>query len=241
MIDRGVLLAAGKGTRLGALTASFPKPMLEVAGRPILFHILSGLARAGLVEAVVVTGHCAELLEAALGDGSALGLRARTVRQGRPEGTARAILLGKSLLGERPFFFGWGDILVEPSNYGRVLAAFDGTVDAVIAVNDVPDPFAGGAVYVDERGLVTKIVEKPARGSSTTRWNNSGLGVLSPSLWPRLEALPPSPRGEYELPQALGQLVAEGGRVRAVPVEGAWFDIGTPEDLADARARFPRG
>jgi dTDP-glucose pyrophosphorylase len=85
---------------------------------------------------------------------------------------------------------------------------------------------------------VERLVEKPPRGTSTTRWNNAGLGVLGPSIWSYINALTPSARGEYELPQAIAALVATGGAIRAVPVKGIWFDIGTPDDLALARAQF---
>lgn len=239
-ITRAVLLAAGRGTRLGSLTASCPKPMLDVAGRPIIGHILAGLAAAGVQEAVIVTGYLAEQVEQGLGDGARYGLHLRYHRQPRPDGTARALALARADLDGSRFFFGWGDILVFPDNYRRVIAAAaaqSGTT--VLAVNEVDDPWAGGAVYVDGQMRVQRLVEKPPRGSSTTRWNNAGLGVLGPSIWPHVDALRPSARGEYELPQAIAALIEAGEEpVTAVPVEGPWFDIGTPENLAEARVCF---
>ena len=238
MVKRGILMAAGRGTRLGELTARFPKPMLEVAGAPIISHILRGLAGQGLEEVVIITGHCAELLEQGLGDGAALGLKLRYLRQPQPpQGTARALELARELLEPEPFFFGWGDILVSADNYGRILSAAAGR-DAVLGVNAVDDPWAGAAVTVDQEGRVRKIVEKPPRGTSATPWNNAGLGVLGPSIWPLVDRLRPSARGEYELPQAMAALVDSGADVGAVPVEGPWFDIGTAEDLRTARREF---
>ena len=108
----------------------------------------------------------------------------------------------------------------------------------MLGVNEVDDPWAGAAVYVDEQWRVQKIVEKPPQGSSDTRWNNAGLGVLGPEIWPHVDALQPSARGEYELPQAIAALVASGANVGAVPVRGQWFDIGTAEDLETARREF---
>jgi len=238
-IDRAILLAAGKGTRLGSLTAQAPKPLLEVGGKPILVHIIDGLMRAGIERFLVVTGHFGELIEAELGNGGAVGVRIEYVRQERLDGTARALALGRNFAGDEPFFFGWGDILVRPENYRSVVRRAR-LADAVIAVNEVDDPWAGGAVYVDDELRVTRMVEKPARGTSTTRWNNAGFGVLGPEIWPLIEALEPSERGEYELPQAIGALIASGARVVASPVEGPWFDIGTPEQLVAARREFGR-
>jgi len=237
-VRRGVLMAAGRGTRLGVITERFPKPMLEVAGAPIIGHILRGLSAAGLREVAIIAGHCAEILEAGIGDGAAFGVEVHYQRQPQPpEGTARALQLARGFLGDEPFFFGWGDILVSSDNYGRILAAAPGR-DAVLGVNPVDDPWAGAAVTVDEDFRVLNIVEKPPRGTSNTPWNNAGLGVLGPSIWPLVEALQPSSRGEYELPQAVAQLVESGADVRAVPVEGQWMDIGTAADLEAARREF---
>lgn len=236
---KAILLAAGRGTRLGALTERTPKPLLEVGGRPIIVHIIDGLIAAGVREFLVVTGYLARELEAGLGNGAHAGVSVEYVRQEQLEGTGRALQLGREWLGDEPFFFGWGDIMVRPGNYREVVrrARF---ADAAIAVNEVDDPWAGGAVYVDGDWRVTRMVEKPARGTSATRWNNAGFGVLGTEIWPILGDLEPSARGEYELPAAIAQLAATGHHVRAVPIEGPWFDIGTPESLAAAREEFGR-
>jgi len=235
--EQAVLLAAGRGTRLGDLTRTTPKPLLDVGGEPIIFRIIRGLADAGVRDITVITGHLAEALEAALGDGRRWSVALRCVRQERLDGTARAAALARPLLGDDPFFVGWGDIVVETANYERVVSAGAGT-GAAIAVNEVDDPWAGGAVYVDAAMRVLRMVEKPARGTSTTRWNNAGLAVLSAAIWDEVERLGPSARGEYELPQAVAALVAAGHPAVAVPIEGPWFDIGTPESLAEARRYF---
>lgn len=236
-VEQAVLLAAGRGTRLGDLTRETPKPLLEVGGEPIIVRILRGLAAAGVQDVTVVTGHLAQALEAALGDGGRWGLTLRCIRQEELDGTARAAALARPFLRGGPFFVGWGDIAVEAGNYCRVVAGARET-GAAIAVNEVDDPWVGAAVYVDNAMRVLRIIEKPPKGTSTTRWNNAGLSVLPPAIWDEVERLDPSPRGEYELPQAIAAFVAAGHPVVAVPIEGPWFDIGTPENLAEARRYF---
>lgn len=238
MTHQAVLLAAGRGTRLGELTAKVPKPLIPVGGRPIIVRILDGLRRAGILEVTIVTGYLGEVIEAELGNGEGSGMRLRYVPQERLDGTARAVALAREHLGDRPFLFGWGDIVVDPVNYAAVVRAAR-FARHVIAVNEVEDPASGAAVYVDEAMRVMRLVEKPPHGSSTTRWNNAGFGVLSPSAWPVIDELEPSARGEYELPQAIAALIDRDEEVRAVPVHGPWFDIGTLESLAAARAAFP--
>ena len=240
MIGRAVLLAAGRGTRLGELTAETPKPLLQVGRRPIIVRIMDGLVRARIEEFAIVTGYLAAKVEYELGNGAQAGVSVRYFRQERQEGTARALALAREFVGEEKCFFGWGDIVVRPENYRAVIKA--GTLaDAAIAVNEVDDPYAGAAVYFGEDRVVTRMVEKPARGSSSTRWNNAGFGVLGPGIWPEIERLAPSEGGEYDLPRAIAALAVGGARVVAVPVEGPWFDIGTVESLAAARREFGDG
>lgn len=238
-VRQAVLLAAGRGSRLGSLTATFPKPMLEVGGTPILHRIIEGLASAGISQITVVTGHRAEQLEAGTGNGSRWRVQIQYIRQATPEGTARALVLARPTLREEPFFAGWGDIVVEAANYARVIGAAD-THGAALAVNEVDDPYQGGGVYFDETSRITRLVEKPPKGTSATGWNNAGLFVLPASIWSFIDDLEQSPRGEYELPQAIASFVAAGNGMTAVPIRGPWFDIGTPANLEAARAHFHR-
>lgn len=234
-----VVLAAGRGTRMGALTAATPKPLLPVAGRPLIEHVLHGFAVAGVRRAVVVTGYRGEQIATALGSGARLGLEIEYCRQTRPDGTARALLLAEPLIGEAPCVLSWGDILVPAEFYAEFLDAFARRpCDVQLAVNEVDDPWCGGAVYVGGDGRVYRVVEKPPRGTSTTRWNNAGLLMLTPLVFDYARRARPSPRGEYELPQAIAQMVRDGCMVRAVPVRGPWCDVGTPADLAAAQELF---
>lgn len=238
-IDTAVILAAGRGSRMGALTAATPKPLLAVAGTPIVARVLGGLRRAGVRHAVVVTGYLGEQIEAALGDGAVLGLAIDYRRQTAPDGTARALLLAAPLLDRRPFAVCWGDVLVPAGFYATFLEAFAARPCAAqLAVNAVDDPWRGAAVYVEADWRVSRVEEKPPRGSSTTGWNNAGIMAFAPLVLDYARRLAPSSRGEYELPQAVAQMVCDGRDVRAVPIDGPWSDVGTPADLAAAQTLF---
>lgn len=238
-LETAVVLAAGRGTRMGALTATTPKPLLTVAGTSLIGRVLGGLAAAGVRRAVVVTGYRAEQVEAALGDGAALGLALTYRRQAEPNGTAQALLLAAEVVGDAPCIVSWGDILVPRAFYRTFCAAWARRpCDAQLAVNRVDDPWRGAAVYVDTDWRVTRLEEKPPRGTSTTPWNNAGIMAFAPLVFAYARRLAPSPRGEYELPQAVTQMVRDGREVRAVPVDGPWSDVGTPEDLAAAQTLF---
>jgi len=236
---KGVILAAGRGTRMGALTASTPKPLLGLCGRPIIEHILDGFRRAGVEDVVIVTGYLGEQIEAALGDGSRLGLRLQYRRQTATDGTARALLLARDLIADHPFLLSWGDVVIDIEPYAAIVRAFETRpCDLLLSVNPVDDPWRGAAVYVDETYRVTRLIEKPPRGTSTTPWNNAGIFVHTPLTFKYAERLAPSERGEYELPQAIGAMIEDGRRVYAFRLPGFWSDLGTPEDLAAAQSKL---
>jgi NDP-sugar pyrophosphorylase family protein len=227
-----LLLAAGKGTRMKSLTDEVPKPMLAVAGRPILEHIVEALHAAGIERITIVVGYHADRIREHFGDGARLGVRIAYRTQERQDGTAQALLLGRDAIRD-PFLLGWGDILTDRRNYFGLLERFAATrPDGLLSVNWVEDPCRGAAVYVDNASRIVRIVEKPPPGTATTHWNNAGLAVFAPIVFEYAERVPRSPRGEYEIPDAIAAMIADGRRVDAYPLEGHWNDVGTPEDLA---------
>lgn len=230
-----VLLAAGRGTRMKGLTEDVPKPMLPVDGRPLLEHILIALRDSGIERFVVIVGYHADRIREHFGDGGRFGVRVDYRVQEVRDGTAGALRLAEGGIGGRPFLLGWGDILTAPANYTRLLDRFaGGAADLVLAVNWVEDPYRGAAVYAADDGRIERIVEKPSPGTSTTHWHNAGIGVASAALFTYAARVPRSPRGEFEIPDALTAMIADGRRLEIVPLEGAWLDVGTPEDLARA-------
>jgi NDP-sugar pyrophosphorylase family protein len=241
-ISSAVLLAAGRGKRLGLLTADTPKPILDIAGSPLISHIVDVLMAAGLTNFIVVTGYLSEQIEgwAKTYRRSNPEIRITTVMQPELNGTGGAMLAARERLAGQPrFVFGWGDILMDRANYPRFMRrARNDDYDLMLTMNRVKDPFRGGAVYVTPQMMVERLEEKPAPGTSTSRWNNAGLFATGQIIFDYIARLKPSARGELEVPGAISQMIADGRVVRAVDMRGFWSDIGTPEDLKAARARF---
>ena len=229
MMRKAVVLAAGRGTRLGSLTDDRPKPMVPIGCKPILEHVMDRLVLGAYTDALIVTGYHAEMVEGYFRD---YPMRIQFRRQDVPNGTASAALLGREFCGPDAFLLVYGDCLAEAESYRGILDVLerDPEAEAALAVRDVDDPFQGAAVYVED-GRIVRIIEKPPKGTSTTRWNSAGFYSFRPSIFDELARVPLSPRGEYELTHAVEVLLSRGRVLRHFPVEGFWRDIGRPEDI----------
>jgi dTDP-glucose pyrophosphorylase len=233
-VRRAVLLAAGRGTRLGARTLDCPKPMIPIDGKPVLEYILTGIHQAGIRAILLVIGYRAETIRSYFGDGSRWNVEIDYVVQEEPNGTGAALALAREFANEEPILASYGDILTDYAHYRALLAEYAAApCDAVIGINPMEDPSAGGAVYREGKRIV-HVVEKPPPGTAGSHWNLAGVSVYGPAIWPVLSHLPRSARGEFELTDAIEGLITAGKEVRACEMRGFWSDIGTPEAFAEA-------
>ena len=228
MIETAVILAAGKGTRMGRLTADTPKPMLPLGGKPMLEHILDRLRAAGIRRVLLVIGYRGDLIRAHFA-GYPLTIEYR--EQEVANGTGSAALLARDFVGADAFVLTFGDILCSTADYQGLMAKMDSQAAGVLGVKYVDDPAPGAAVY-EENDRVVRIVEKPPLGTSTTHWNSAGLYAFRPAVFEELATVPLSPRGEYELTTAIEQLLRRDAVVRMYAIAQEWMDVGRPEDLA---------
>ena len=230
-IDKAVILAAGRGTRMRELTADLPKPMIAVRGKPVLQHILEGLRDAGIREFLIVVGYRGDTVRNFLGDGSRYDIAIQYATQTVQDGTGRVVDLARDFVRASPFLVSYGDILVDPTNYKRVVD-LSNDVEALISVTQGEDVSKGGAVFVNEKMEVIDIREKAQSDKLATRWYNAGIYVFRPTIFQFTAHLQLSPRGEYELTDAIRALAQSGKKVRALELTGNWADVRDPEILA---------
>jgi UDP-N-acetylglucosamine diphosphorylase / glucose-1-phosphate thymidylyltransferase / UDP-N-acetylgalactosamine diphosphorylase / glucosamine-1-phosphate N-acetyltransferase / galactosamine-1-phosphate N-acetyltransferase len=230
-IDRAVLLAAGRGTRMREMTADLPKPMLEVRGKPILQYLVEGLRDAGIEKFLIIVGYRAETVQNFFGDGSRYKIDIQYAPQTVQDGTGRVIELAKHFVANEPFILGYGDILVAPENYKRIIDLPD-DAGALISVTRGEDVSKGGAVFVNERMELVDLREKSKPGEAASPLYNAGLYAFRPSIFDFTAKLRPSLRGEYELTDAIRDLAQSGKTVKVVELSGEWADIRDPEILA---------
>jgi UDP-N-acetylglucosamine diphosphorylase / glucose-1-phosphate thymidylyltransferase / UDP-N-acetylgalactosamine diphosphorylase / glucosamine-1-phosphate N-acetyltransferase / galactosamine-1-phosphate N-acetyltransferase len=230
-IDKAVILAAGRGKRMREMTAELPKPMLEVRGKPVLQYIVEGLRDAGVRKFLIVVGYRADAVRNFFGDGSRNNIDIKYATQVTQDGTGRVVDLAKDFVGNTPFILAYGDILIDPANYERIVDLTDG-VEAIVSVTRGEDVSKGGAVFVNERMELVDLREKPQPGEPTSPWYNAGFYVFRPSIFEFTAKLKPSPRGEYELTDAIRELAQSAHKVQALELTGDWADVRDPEILA---------
>jgi dTDP-glucose pyrophosphorylase len=234
-IDRAVLLAAGRGTRMREMTADLPKPMLEVRGKPVLQHMVEGLREAGVREFLIIVGYYADAVRNFFGDGSRYNVKVQYATQIVQDGTGRVVALARNFVERLPFVLSYGDILVDPANYKRLLD-LPGDVEAIITVKRGEDVSKGGAVFLNDRMELVDLREKSSPGEPTSPWYNAGIYTFRPSIFEFTAKLKPSPRGEYELTDAIRELAQSGKNVKALELTGEWADVRDPTVLATLNA-----
>lgn len=218
---KAMILAAGLGTRMRPLTDRCPKPLLPVAGKPLLVHHLERLAAAGIREVVINVSYRAEQIIEALGDGSAFGVAIAWSREEAPLETGGGIHRALPLLGESPFLLVNGDIWcdLDPAS----LPTLDDDLAHLVLV-DNPEHHPRGDFHLTPGGRVLD--------QGTPRLTFAGISLLDPALVADHEP------GAFALAPLLRQAMAND-RVGGSHHRGAWVDVGTPERLArlDQRLR----
>src|SRR5438045_3611048 len=238
-IDKAVLLAAGRGTRMREMTTDLPKPMLEVRGKPVLQHIVEGLRDAGVRGFLIIVGYRADTVQNFFGDGSRYNIEIQYATQVVQDGTGRVVDLARNFAGDSPFVLNYGDILVDPGNYKR-LVDLPHDIEAIISVTRGEDVSKGGAVFLNQEMELVDLRDK-SKPSDTERWSaiseravpwyNAGIYTFRPSIFEFTAKLKPSPRGEYELTDAIRALAQSGKKVKAIELTGEWADVRDPEVL----------
>jgi dTDP-glucose pyrophosphorylase len=219
-----VVMAGGRGTRLAPLTDSIPKPMVKVAGRPILERIILSLVGAGITRVFLSIHHLGEVIERHFGDGAHLGCQIHYLREETPLGTAGAL----SLLPERPphaLLVMNGDLMTQ-ADIGSMLDAHErAQCAATVAVRRYTHTVPFGCVELDGTRVVG-IEEKPA----IHKLINAGIYVVEPELLGFVR-----PKVPTTMPDLLANAIGQGASVNAWEVEDDWIDVGEREQLEKAR------
>ena len=225
-----IIPLAGKGTRMRPHTHTKAKPLLPVAGKPVLDHVLDCLAGLDVSEYIFITGHLKEQIEEHI---TALGLPARFIEQQVKDGTAGACRLAEPYVKE-PVLIVFVDTIFD-ADLSVIKECED---DGLIWAQEVEDYQRFGVIVHDEDGYVTNFVEKPSEPISKL----ANIGLYYIKDWKRFFAgieyvyeQDLKVKGEYFLPEAFMHMVTQGAKLKVLPVKG-WYDCGKPETALESNA-----
>ncbi len=232
---KAVLLAAGEGVRLQPLTATRPKHLINVAGKPILQYCLEAVKKAGIEDVIIVTHYMDEAIRNYFGEGQKLGLNLSYVKQKSILGTGNAANEAEHYL-DGDFVLVYGDLLFGYDSVKKVLELFKQEKPvAVMGVVPVDNPESYGIIEQDNQKNVKRIIEKPDKEKVTSNLANAGIYAFSKEVFNKIRQTEASVRGEWELTDAITLLAKDGGPVLAAHLlKDEWFDVGRPWDLLDA-------
>jgi glucose-1-phosphate thymidylyltransferase len=232
---KGILLAGGAGTRLYPATQVISKQLLPVYDKPMVYYPLTTLMLAGIRDILLIsTPQDTPRYQELLGDGKRWGLRLSYAVQPKPDGIARALLIGRDFIGQEPLALILGDNIFHGHEMQSLLKpAMQRERGATVFAYPVKDPERYGVVEFDQQGKAKSIEEKPRQPRS--RYAVTGfyfLDARAPDIAARLK---PSARGELEITDVLNEYL-KLGELNAVPLGRglAWLDTGTHEALLEA-------
>ncbi|MBX3286192.1 MAG: mannose-1-phosphate guanyltransferase [Acidimicrobiales bacterium] len=226
---KAVIMAGGEGTRLRPLTSNCPKPMLPLANRPMMEHIVGLLKRNGIDEIVVTVAFLANQIRNYFGDGSEFGVRMVYATEDQPLGTAGSVRNARDELTER-FLVISGDVLTD-LDLGKILQFHEekGAL-ATIGLVAVENPLEFGIVITNDDGSIDRFLEKPTWGQVFSDTINTGIFVLEPEIFDYIpEGRPVDFSGEV-----FPALLEAGKPLYGHVAEGYWEDVGTLESYVSA-------
>jgi len=233
MMKKAVIMAAGDSTRMLPLSANQPKHLLPIAGKSLIFHTLEALQNVGISEVLIIYGYQKEKLSKAIESKDWGNLTVSYVHQEERKGTAHAAGYAREFVGDDSAILMNGDIMLGPGSFEGLISYHQkGGYDLTLSVRPVDDPSAYGVVAVED-GKAVKLIEKPTKDQMVSDLVNAGLYVVNKSLMNAIDKTKPSPRGEYEITDAIEMLIAKGN-VGGFSLPSWWLDIGRPWDLLEA-------
>ena len=223
---KAVIMAGGEGTRLKAVTGDMPKPLVRVAGRPVLEHILELLKRNGITEACMALRYRPEEIMSRFGRGERFGMRLSYHIEREALGTAGGVRACLDPRDGRDTLVISGDCVCSFNLRALTEARRRHRCGAVIALHEEPSPLRYGVVLTDPVGRVVSFLEKPDWSCVVSDTVNTGIYVVS------AQAMSLVPEGtQFDFSKDLFPLMLRTGlEIRALPLPGYWSDIGTPRD-----------
>ena len=238
---KGLIPAAGSGTRLGPFTQAIPKELLPVGDKAVIEHVVEAFVAAGITDIVIVVSPRKHGLSDYFGSGKRFGVNLTYVVQDERLGLANAVAAGEHVINGSSFAVVLGDNFFSPNTVLHDLKEFHETnnADVTIGVVEVNDVTRHGIIKPDGIDVVD-LVEKPEPADAPSNLGIAGVYIFEPGIFKAIQDTKPGFKGEYQLTDSIKVLVEQGARVVYKKISGIHIDVGTPEDLMRANEFYLR-
>ena len=232
---KGIILHGGHGTRLRPLTHTGPKQLLPIANKPMSQFCLEAISETGITDiAIVIGGVGSNKVREYYGNGEKFGVKITYIEQDEPRGIAHAVRLCKEFVNDEKFLVFLGDNIIQKSITNFVKNFKNSDFDATILLCEVDNPSRFGIADV-ENNKILKITEKPKEPTSNLAV--TGIYLLTPKIFQIIDDLKPSWRNEFEITDALDNLLKQNNNISFEKITDYWKDTGTPIDIINANAQ----
>lgn len=237
---KGVIPAAGKGTRMKPFTKAYPKELLPVGEKAVIEHAIRDMKQAGITDICVVVGWKQHAILDYLGSGKDLGVHITYVVQDDRNGLAGAVKAAEHFVDGESFAVVLGDNYVDDKSAMKDLVNFhqERQMDVTIGAFKPEDVTSYGIIDPGENNLVDGLVEKPSEEEAPSRMAISGMYVFEPEIFEAIDQIEKGVGGEYQLTDAMDRMRKDGCKVGFREIKGSRIDVGTPERLREANREF---
>jgi glucose-1-phosphate thymidylyltransferase long form len=237
---KGLIPAAGIGSRLQPITLAIPKELLLIGDKAVIEYVIESMKKVGITDITVVVGWRKHAILDYLGSGKRMGVNISYVVQDERNGLAKAVSAAKHVICDEPFLVVLGDDFFYPKTFLKEIMEFHKKqdADATIGVAEIEDPARHGIIKPGENNKIEDIVEKPSKEKAPSNLGCMGVYIFKPSIFDAIKKTKPGVKGEYQLTDSIKIMVDEGYKVLYSKINGEHIDVGTLEDLRKANLRF---
>jgi len=234
---KAVVMAGGEGSRLRPITVNLPKPLVPIANRPIMWHIIQLLKRHGVTDIVTTLHYLADEIQGAFGDGSELGVNITHSLEDIPLGTAGSVKQADVLLRDSTFIIISGDALTDCDLTNALAFHKEKGSVATLVLSRVPNPREFGIVMPREDGRIDRFLEKPDWGEVFSDTVNTGIYILEPEI---LDLIEPKVNTDWSK-DVFPKLLESDAPMFGYVMDEYWCDVGTLEQYREAQDDFLNG
>ena len=235
---KGLIPAAGLGTRLRPITLAIPKELMMIGDKAVIEYVIEAMKEVGVDEITIVVGWRKHAILDYLGSGKRLGVKISYVVQDNRDGLAKAVSAGQHVIDKEPFLVVLGDDFFYPKTFLKDILAFHNknNADATIGVAKVEDVTRHGIIKPGKNDRIDDIVEKPLVEDAPSDLGCMGVYIFKPVIFEAIKKTKPGHKNEYQLTDSIKILIEEGYSVLYSQIDGEHIDVGTLKDYRRANS-----